>query len=357
MQISESLYAKLASAAAKDLVEKQVPLNESVDKLAASHDMNTAQLERLCEATNNQAFTALFEQRAKQGSDDRLVEFAVAKPREILDKRVGAEKTAQLRVRPETFDAAWESRPLPSVADRYPTYGASHAVKTATTVTVNPTADRATLLARLQERGPAGAFGHPFLAADEDAVDYTPMAPEAAQAWLAQNAVPDNYPSEPSEEDFHRWRSTLGMPAAAYPHAPGMKQASHGDPFADVPTKPASPLAIKLAMDHLRHEKIAEAQKLADATNAVADHFRPMYARQGFAVFQKEAMALHKEAAHEVLAYVRGVLKEPAVSAPDPDRYLVRNDKTAAHQALRTAVGARQRLNAISAALRQNGQG
>lgn len=259
MQISESLYAKLASAAAKDLVEKQVPLNESVDKLAAAHDMNTAQLERLCEATNNQAFTALFEQRAKQGSDDRLVEFAVAKPREILDKRVGAEKTAQLRVRPETFDAAWESRPLPSVADRFP--------------------------------------------------------------------------------------------------GETTKTASDGDPFADVPTKPASPGAIQAALDHLRHEKIAEAQKLADATNAVADHFRPMYARQGFAVFQKEAMALHKEAAHEVLAYVRETLKEPSVAPPDPDRYLVRNDKTAAHQALRTAVGARQRLNAISAALRQNGQG
>ncbi len=94
MQLSESVYNKLAMQAAKALVEKDVPLNETLDKLAAEHDMNVEQLKRLCEATNNVTFNEAFAARGKQGSDDRLVEFKVANAGEILSARVGAEKTA-----------------------------------------------------------------------------------------------------------------------------------------------------------------------------------------------------------------------------------------------------------------------
>lgn len=110
--VSERDYSKLASAAAKDLVDHQIDLNESVDKLASNHSMNDEQLTRLCEATNNAAFNALFEAKGKVGSADRLVEFKVASAKEILQKRVGTE-----RVRGETktamyYDEVWERREL-----------------------------------------------------------------------------------------------------------------------------------------------------------------------------------------------------------------------------------------------------
>jgi hypothetical protein len=108
--VSERDYSKLASAAAKDLVDHQIDLNESVDKLAASRSMNDEQLTRLCEATNNAAFNALFEAKGKVGSADRLVEFKVASAKEILQKRVGAEKTASPKEM--IFDEAWERREL-----------------------------------------------------------------------------------------------------------------------------------------------------------------------------------------------------------------------------------------------------
>ena len=67
--LTDREYSKLAAAAAKDLVDSQIPLNDSIDKLASSYDMNDDQLARLCEASNNAAFNALFEARGKQGAD------------------------------------------------------------------------------------------------------------------------------------------------------------------------------------------------------------------------------------------------------------------------------------------------
>lgn len=108
--VSERDYSKLASAAAKDLVEHQIDLNESVDKLASNYSMNDEQLTRLCEATNNAAFNALFEAKGKVGSADRLVEFKVASAKEILQKRVKSEKTASPK--DMVFDEMWERREL-----------------------------------------------------------------------------------------------------------------------------------------------------------------------------------------------------------------------------------------------------
>jgi hypothetical protein len=108
--VSERDYTKLASAAAKDLVDHQIDLNESVDKLASNYSMNDEQLTRLCEATNNAAFNAMFEAKGKMGSDDRLVEFKVASAKEILQKRVGTHKTAG--VKEIIFDETWERREL-----------------------------------------------------------------------------------------------------------------------------------------------------------------------------------------------------------------------------------------------------
>lgn len=113
--LTERDFAKLAATAAAALVDKQIPLNQTVDKLAAEHDMNDEQLARLCEATNNAAFNAMFEAKGKTGSADRLVEFDVAKPREILRGRTDAAKQAMHKtaaVPSYMFDAYSERRPL-----------------------------------------------------------------------------------------------------------------------------------------------------------------------------------------------------------------------------------------------------
>lgn len=255
MQLSESVYNKLAMQAAKALVEKDVPLNETLDKLAAEHDMNVEQLKRLCEATNNVTFNEAFAARGKQGSDDRLVEFKVASASEILSQRVGAEKTASVRTRlAPDFDPAWESRPLVT-------------------------------------------------------------------------------------------------------RAPLEKVAHVGDPFAEVPTKPASPLAMRAAYEHLRVEKIAEARRLADAANGVAACFRGMYERDAFSLFEKEAMTLHGALANEVLDHVRHTLDLPEVTRDFSKTagLVVLNDKTQAHTLLKIAVQARGRLMVIHEALKQAG--
>jgi hypothetical protein len=111
--LNERAFAKLAAAAAKDLVDHQIPLNDSVEKIAELHGLNSEQVARLCEATNNAAFDAVFKEREKTGSDDRHVEFPLADTKVVLEKRASAMKTASARPRTEPeFDAAWESRPL-----------------------------------------------------------------------------------------------------------------------------------------------------------------------------------------------------------------------------------------------------
>jgi hypothetical protein len=226
--------------------------------------MNPDQLERLCEATNNTAFNEMFQQRAKHGSDDRLVEFDVASPKEVLRKRVGAEKTASAphRIR-EVFDADWESRPLTTVREMFPQYPTDESMKTAS------------------------------------------------------------------------------------------------DPLGEAPVKPPSVFQMQAALEHLRIEKIATAQALADHAATLVEHFRPMYAREKFASFEKEAMALHKEVAAEVLDHVRAELGMDAVNRDFSKvaNYVVLEHKTAAHRTLDAALGARRRLVAIHTTLQQHGQG
>ncbi len=115
--LTERALAKMAAAVAKDLVDRKIPLNDSVEKLAELHELNAEQVARLCEASNNAAFNAAFEARGKQGSEDRLVEFPVADTKVVLAKRAGALKTAAVRKSAvPTFDAVWESRPLEAPA-------------------------------------------------------------------------------------------------------------------------------------------------------------------------------------------------------------------------------------------------
>lgn len=258
--LTDREYSKLAAAAAKDLVDSQIPLNDSIDKLAASYDMNDDQLARLCEASNNAAFNALFEARGKQGADDRLVEFDVASPKTILEKRIGAAKTASARQpSSSSFDAAWESRPLRSAL-------VEHVVETEKVASVDV----------LQEQR--------FARADARSVDK--------------------------------------------------------------------------ALEHLRHEKIAAEADALEALSDVVRHFRPMYARDGFTAFEKEAMILHGQDADALLDATRRALRMPEVtrSYEKVAHLVVTNDKTAAHRSFQRAVHAQRRVTNIQTALERHGR-
>lgn len=112
MPLSTDDFARLALHAADALASKGTPLVESVDKLASANDMNIEQIKRLCEATNNAAFKALFD---KTASDDREVTFDVAKVEDVIGRRRsdgGAEKNASA-----PFDLSRELAPLASRHD------------------------------------------------------------------------------------------------------------------------------------------------------------------------------------------------------------------------------------------------
>lgn len=258
--LTEREFAKLAAAAAKDLVDHQVPLNDSIDKLASSHEMNDEQIARLCEATNNAAFNALFEAKGKQGSDDRLVEFDVASPKVILGRRIAAEKTASVRTAAApAFDAAYESRSL-----------------------------------RIAE----------------------PFAEKTASEEL--------------------------------PHTPELTARQ----------KEANARALEKALDHLAIEKIAQADAVQIAVANVAHNFRSVYARDAFAAFEKEAMALHGAAADPLLDQVRTILRLPAVTREHAKvaHMVVASDRTEAHTALKAALAASDRYQKICVTLERHGR-
>ncbi len=81
--VTEKDYVKMAEAAADDLMQNQVPLNDSIKKFAKLSSLNHEQVHRLCEATNNAAFNKLFQGRDKT-AEDRIIEFDVASPKEVL---------------------------------------------------------------------------------------------------------------------------------------------------------------------------------------------------------------------------------------------------------------------------------
>lgn len=260
--LSDREYVKLANAAAKDLVDHEIDLNDSLDKLASQYNMNDEQLARLCEATNNAAFNAVFESKGKQGSEDRLVDFKVASAKEILSRRVAAEKTAAARA-PHTpaFDPAWESRPLRAAS----------------------------------------------------AVDY--------QEKTAMEHAP-------TESQLRRYAV--------------QNEQAHAK-----------------ALDNLRIEKIAQEQIAQDAFETAVSIFRPMYAREKFARFEKEAMCLHGTAATPLLDGMRARLSMPEVTRQyhKVAQMIVLDPKTPAHTAFKKALNASKKAADYQTTLERHGRG
>lgn len=105
--VTEKDYKKLAEAVADDFINSEVPLNDSISKLAGEMDLNQEQVRRLCETTNNTTFNKLFKNKDKT-ANDRIVEFPVADYKAILGDKI-KEASAYLPTNPLT---AYDLRPL-----------------------------------------------------------------------------------------------------------------------------------------------------------------------------------------------------------------------------------------------------
>lgn len=104
--VNAEQYKKFADAIANDFVTQGIPLNTSVKKLASAMDLSTEQIKRLCEASNNATFNQLFHSKDKTAAD-RIIEFDVAKPEDILGTLIeAAEPLAEKQA------SLYEYRPL-----------------------------------------------------------------------------------------------------------------------------------------------------------------------------------------------------------------------------------------------------
>lgn len=109
--LTQNEIHKFAEAVSNDFVTHQIPLNESVEKLATARNLNEDQIGRVCEAANNLTFNKLFKNTDKTASD-RIVEFDVADRRKIMNNMIKQAGAALPVPQKTTKVAAYELRPL-----------------------------------------------------------------------------------------------------------------------------------------------------------------------------------------------------------------------------------------------------
>ena len=107
--LTEKDIHKFAEAVSNDFINSDIPLNDSIRKLAEAREMNDEQIGRVCEAANNITFNKLFKNHDKT-ANDRIVEFDVADRRNVLNAMMkSAAVTSDAAF---TKTAAYELRPL-----------------------------------------------------------------------------------------------------------------------------------------------------------------------------------------------------------------------------------------------------
>lgn len=140
---------KFAEAVVNDFLGQNIPLNDSVQKLAEARSLNEEQIGRICEAANNLTFNKMFTSKGKTASD-RIVEFDVADRKKVLN---GLIKSASTTLHPATQEktAMYELRPLED--ERYyarqgkplPVYEKTASFELRPEAKANPERDRRTL--------------------------------------------------------------------------------------------------------------------------------------------------------------------------------------------------------------------
>ncbi len=87
-------YEKLARQVVTQYLAESVPLTDSLVKLSSTMDLNPDQIKSLVSVANTLAHLDLFDQKA---GDDKIVEFAPADPKDVLDRVYNGEKLTDVR--------------------------------------------------------------------------------------------------------------------------------------------------------------------------------------------------------------------------------------------------------------------
>lgn len=99
MNLSKQDYSEFAKAAVADLIDREIPLEDSVVKIAQEHGLNQDQVHRLIEQTNTLAHLNLFEKMS--GEDGKYVQFKTADPDNVIPS---TQKTAAFAPRAASTD-------------------------------------------------------------------------------------------------------------------------------------------------------------------------------------------------------------------------------------------------------------
>lgn len=319
--IKEEDYQKLANAASIDLVDNNIPLNDSVSKLASQFEMNQDQLYRLCEATNNTAFNHIFKKKASES--ERLVDFEVADPKKILGDQI---KQASVSDIAEDFVPASELRELPNLMDYTRRPDVAYITKTASD-------DTDSVRIRVVGKGgdlqifsvkkshwemPTGTaikgenkkeaaarilLSNTGLKANADQLKYAGIKTVNDKFYHTFEVDVDNLTRVNHAEDAQGNRPRIEFrKEAGFELRPSSKK-----PITD------DIRTLEKTEEYIRQQKIAALNEYQDVTQDLVTQFKRLYDAQPFELFEKQAAALWGKTAEAHLTALRTKLKKPAM--------------------------------------------
>lgn len=351
--LDEKSIQKLAEAAAVDLVEGDIPLNDSISKLASKMDMNHEQIRRVCEASNNVAFNKIFQKRANE-ADDRLVDFKVASPMDILGGQI---KAAEVEIADKPT-ALYEQRELPDQM---------HEVRTAATsdkVRVRVVGGDGNLQIFSVDKGywtmPKGAVQEgenrrnaaARILEDSTGLRVMPINLEYVGMESFKGNMYHTFTID--KEKLRRIKQpqdARGMkPRIEYRgKEAGFQLRPESKPLAEVDIR-----TLRKTAETLNSTKLAAEMECRDAVFELRDQFRKLYDVEPFEDFEKKAAALYGRDAVAPLNFVRSLMGKPEVEYDydvlQKHAGLV-NDDTAEMKLLKTAIDSNVRFEKCDAAL------
>jgi ADP-ribose pyrophosphatase YjhB (NUDIX family) len=321
--IKEEDYQKLANAAAIDLVDNSVPLNDSISKLASQFEMNQDQLYRLCEASNNVAFNHIFKKNA--AASDRIVDFEIADPKKILGDQI---KTASVPDFTDNFVPARELRELPNLMDytRHPDVD-SFAVKTASDssedVRVRVVGKGGDLQIFSVKKGhwemPAGTaikgenkkeaaarilLSNTGLKAAPTQLKYAGLQPFKDKMYHTFEVDVDKLTRVNHAEDAHGVRPKMEFRKEA---GFELRPTAKGSLSNDIRT-------LEKTAEYIRQQKLAAEDTRQDYFAGLVHQFHLLYNPTSFETFEKQAATMWGKAAECHLNHLRSLLRKPAVN-------------------------------------------
>ncbi len=320
--VKEEDYQKLANAAAIDLVDNNVPLNDSISKLASQFELNQDQLNRLCEATNNVAFTHIFKKKASES--ERLVDFEIADPKKILGDQI---KTASAELDVKEVITMDELRELPNMMDyvRHPDvdhFNIKTAGDTSDDVRIRVVGKGGDLQIFSVKKGhwemPTGTaikgearkeaaarilMSNTGLKANPDQLKYAGMQTFNDKFYHTFEVDVDKLTRVNHAEDAQGNKPVIEFrKEAGYQLRPtGRKHLSD-----DVRT-------LEKTSEYLAQQKLAALNEYQDTTQALLTQFKRLYDSQPFEQFEKQAAAVWGKTSEEHLTYLRTKLRKSAM--------------------------------------------